>query len=76
MLAATRIVSASALTAAAVFLGVHFWRTPDPWSNGERVLSGALVALGILMVWRHRANLVRLAKGTEPRIGSRRERKP
>jgi glycerol-3-phosphate acyltransferase PlsY len=37
---------------------------------GQHLLAGAFAALGILVFLRHRANILRLASGTEPRIGS------
>ncbi len=37
--------------------------------RGDLVLPG--LALALLVAWRHRANVARLAAGTEPRIGAR-----
>ena len=31
----------------------------------------AAAALGLLIIWKHRANLKRVAEGTESRVGSR-----
>jgi glycerol-3-phosphate acyltransferase PlsY len=62
--AATRLSSAAALTAfalspiAAAFLSPRFW-----WV--------APAAIAALVFWRHRANIWRLVKGTEPRIGKK-----
>ena len=36
---------------------------------GERALLPMLVGFAILVIWKHRDNLVRLKNGTEPRIG-------
>lgn len=36
---------------------------------GERVLFPILLAFAILVIWKHRENLVRLKAGTEPRVG-------
>ena len=36
---------------------------------GERSLFPMLLGFALLVVWKHRANLVRLKAGTEPRIG-------
>jgi glycerol-3-phosphate acyltransferase PlsY len=36
---------------------------------GARHLFPMLLAFAILMVWKHRANIVRLRAGTEPRVG-------
>jgi glycerol-3-phosphate acyltransferase PlsY len=33
--------------------------------------AAAVVAMALLLVWRHRANIVRLRAGTEPRLGAR-----
>ena len=37
--------------------------------TGERSLFPMLLGFALLVVWKHRANLVRLQAGTEPRIG-------
>jgi acyl phosphate:glycerol-3-phosphate acyltransferase len=62
--AATRFVSLGSILAAiavpAAYLALHGTANP--------LLAGALVAMGILVVFMHRANLKRLLKGTEPRI--------
>ena len=59
---ATRISSAGALAATAVSpLAMFVWAGPVP------ALAVFLIALEI--IWRHRANIVRLRAGTEPRIG-------
>lgn len=43
--------------------------------SGERALFPVFLAFAILVVWKHRDNLVRLKTGTEPRVGrSRAER--
>jgi glycerol-3-phosphate acyltransferase PlsY len=36
---------------------------------GERALIPILAGFAILVIWKHRDNLVRLRAGTEPRIG-------
>lgn len=38
------------------------------WGLGPKV--PALVLMGLLLIWRHRANLARLMAGTEPRLGT------
>ena len=44
------------------------------WPLDRGVLS-ALIAMSLLLFWRHRANIRRLAQGTEPRLGSSRQEK-
>ena len=63
--ALSRISSLAALSAATCV-------TPGAWLAGERdplILAG-LSLLTLLVFWTHRANLVRLIKGTEPRFGA------
>ncbi|GIW87402.1 MAG: hypothetical protein KatS3mg108_1726 [Isosphaeraceae bacterium] len=69
--AVSRVVSLSSIVGMVAFLAVYFVRTPDPWSNRHRLLSWVVLGLAVLLIWRHRANLVRIARGTEPRIGQR-----
>jgi len=38
---------------------------------GERILLPMLLGFALLVVWKHRENILRLRKGTEPRIGSK-----
>ena len=38
---------------------------------GNRILLPLLLGFAVLVVWKHRENIVRLKKGTEPRIGSK-----
>ena len=38
---------------------------------GARPLMPMLIGFALLIVWKHRANLVRLRSGTEPRVGAR-----
>jgi glycerol-3-phosphate acyltransferase PlsY len=40
----------------------------------DRTVLGTLVAIGVLLVWRHRANIRRLASGTESRLGAKAEK--
>jgi glycerol-3-phosphate acyltransferase PlsY len=39
------------------------------WALGRTDLFPFLVAIALLVIWLHRANIARLANGTEPRIG-------
>ena len=60
----TRFVSLGSILAAiavpAAYIGLH--------GAENRLLAGALVVMGALVVVKHRANIGRLLKGTEPRI--------
>ena len=40
------------------------------WALGRGELIAALAGIALVVVWRHRANIVRLRAGTEPRVGS------
>jgi glycerol-3-phosphate acyltransferase PlsY len=64
MVATTRYVSAGSVAAAAVVPIVTTLLDGRPSTS-----TGALV-LAVLIIWRHRSNLSRLAKGTESRIGT------
>ncbi len=64
MVATTRYVSAGSVAAAAVVPVVTMLLDGRPSTS-----TGALV-LAVLIIWRHRSNLSRLAKGTESRIGT------
>ena len=66
----TRWVSlGSVLAAVAVpVAGLWFYGVAQPLLVRNPLLSGALFAMGLLVVVKHRANLRRLLAGTEPRI--------
>lgn len=64
----SRIVSLSSLTATTALPLLLLWRQPD-----EPLLHGFAVLL-VLFIWiRHRANLRRLLRGQEPRLGGPRQ---
>ena len=65
VLAATRIVSAASLLAAASFPVAMYFVT----SSRPSVL-GLAAAAALVIIWRHRPNLARLVRGEEPRLGS------
>ncbi|MCS7089117.1 MAG: glycerol-3-phosphate 1-O-acyltransferase PlsY [Verrucomicrobiota bacterium] len=65
-----RYVSLASISAA-VFLTAAMWLTQD-----HALLVWATTVVGVIAVVRHRENLNRLWKGTEPRLTWRRERKP
>ena len=62
--ALTRFVSLGSILAAVAVPAAYLWM------NGadNRLLAGALVLMGLLVIVKHRANIGRLLKGTEPRI--------
>ena len=69
----TKYVSLSSMTAAAIFPLINFfwpfWFEPHPVQTISSVVMAAFI------VWLHRENIVRLAKGTENKIGSKKKPK-
>ena len=63
----TRFVSLGSILAAiavpAAYIGLH--------GAENRLLAGALIVMGLLVVVKHRANIGRLLKGVEPRIAGK-----
>lgn len=41
------------------------------WALGDIALVPVLIALALLVVWQHRANIDRLRAGTEPKVGAK-----
>ena len=65
--ALTRFVSLGSILAAIAVPAAYLWlEGPD-----NRLLAGALVLMGLLVVVKHRANIRRLLAGTEPRIAGK-----
>jgi glycerol-3-phosphate acyltransferase PlsY len=62
LLLVLRISSAAGMTAAASAPLTAFLA-------GDRQLFLMLLGFALLVIWRHRENIARLAKGTEPRVG-------
>jgi glycerol-3-phosphate acyltransferase PlsY len=63
--------SSLASLVAAVFAPVYFiFGQGSAWYFGKGV-TAALFAMSALLVWRHSANITRLVKGTESRLGSK-----
>lgn len=60
--AISRISSLSALVAAAASV-------PLAWALGRPQVMLICAVMAVMVFWRHRANIARLAAGTEPRIG-------
>jgi glycerol-3-phosphate acyltransferase PlsY len=75
-LLATRYVSVSSLFGGLVFAVVHFGRTRAPFSRDEIAMTLVTIGLLVLLFFRHRKNLDRLRKGTEPKVPLRRSKKP
>ncbi len=59
----TRFVSLGSIIAATVIPVVAWFIYPDDW-----LLPSFLTLLGLMVIWRHRANISRLLAGTENRI--------
>jgi glycerol-3-phosphate acyltransferase PlsY len=66
MLALFRIVSLASVTAAAAFPVALFLIAHPP-----APVVGCAVGAAFVIIWRHRANLQRLARGDEPRLGEK-----
>jgi glycerol-3-phosphate acyltransferase PlsY len=75
-LLAMRMVSMASLLGAVVFVFAHFIQVKDPFRHDHAAMSIATVLLLVLLVVRHRANLARIAKGTEPKISFVRKKSP
>jgi len=58
----TRFVSLGSITAAMVVPSSAFWLYDGYW------VPGVLSILGLMAIWRHKANITRLCNGTESRI--------
>jgi glycerol-3-phosphate acyltransferase PlsY len=63
--------SSLAALIAALFAPVYTW-----WLFGWSAILPVVIAIGLLLVWRHRQNIVRLAAGTETRLGQKRASPP
>jgi acyl phosphate:glycerol-3-phosphate acyltransferase len=64
VLAVTRISSASGLVAAAVAPVLA-------WGAARQDFVPVLIALSLILFWKHRENIQRMIAGTEPRIGQK-----
>lgn len=65
VLASFRIVSLSSIAAAVAAIGL-MWVFPQPIAYQLVVIAG-----GLYVIWRHKANIQRLFAGTEPRVGQK-----
>ena len=64
---ATRWVSLGSILAAVAVPAAYLWMN----GTDNPLLAGALVAMGVLVILKHRANIRRLLTGTEPRIAGK-----
>jgi glycerol-3-phosphate acyltransferase PlsY len=66
----SRYVSLASMVAAVFAPAYYLFGDGVAWqADGTEVLS--LVAMGLLLVWRHRENINRLVAGTESKIGAK-----
>jgi glycerol-3-phosphate acyltransferase PlsY len=63
--------SSLAALVAAVFTPVYYLMCDGMAWRSEAAVALALGAMAALLLWRHSANIGRLVRGTEPRIGSK-----
>ena len=67
----TRIVSLGSLLASVTFAGFQmWWLMPEPFSESNWSKAAFSLLIPLLIIYRHRSNLVRLLKGEEPRFKS------
>ncbi|MEO8630387.1 MAG: glycerol-3-phosphate 1-O-acyltransferase PlsY [Betaproteobacteria bacterium] len=65
-----RFISLASIAAAVVAAIASWWALPSP------AYAGAICAIALLIVWRHRGNVRRLLSGSERRLTLRRSRTP
>ena len=63
--------SSLASLAAAAFAPVYYLLVDGVAWNADGRIAAAIVVMGMLLAWRHSANIKRLIEGTESRLGSR-----
>jgi glycerol-3-phosphate acyltransferase PlsY len=67
--AATRIVSLSSILGAIAFCGLELWLLmPAPFGHATWSLATFSAVVPVLIIVRHRTNLLRLCRGEEPRF--------
>jgi glycerol-3-phosphate acyltransferase PlsY len=64
---ACRYVSIASIVATSA-LPLTVWIFSDGWNSPNYLVFGLSVFIALLVIWRHRENVVRLARGTEPRF--------
>lgn len=70
----TRYVSLSSMVAGLAMLaaaGVEFWHGDTTLTGADGMVLGLLLVIFLLVVYKHRSNIVRLWKGTEPKAFTR-----
>jgi acyl-phosphate glycerol 3-phosphate acyltransferase len=72
----TRYVSMSSILGGLAWLIVHFSRVEDAWARDQIALSIASLGLEVLLIVRHRGNLVRIWQRTEPKVNLRKKKPP
>jgi len=68
--AVSRYSSLASLAAAVLSPVVYVLASGLLW-NAERAVTGAIVVMAALLVWRHKENIARLIQGKESRLGSK-----
>src|SRR5262249_31338948 len=66
LFAATRMVSVGSIAFALAFAASHFWLEAAPWTGPKKATSAFVVAASALVLVRHRTNVGRILRGTEP----------
>jgi len=67
-----RLVSLASIAAVLGFAVAEIWLLwPEPFSASHWSLATFSIAVPLLIVFRHRGNIVRILNGTEPRFGSK-----
>jgi glycerol-3-phosphate acyltransferase PlsY len=63
--------SSLASLVAAVFAPAYAW-----WLFGWSAILPVVIAISLVLIWRHRENIARLAAGTESRLGQKKASPP
>jgi glycerol-3-phosphate acyltransferase PlsY len=73
----TRIVSAGSILAAVTFGVVAVYRlTRDSWTDSASAMLAFAIAVPLLVIAKHHANISRLLRGKEPRFSAKRREPP
>lgn len=75
MMVLTRYVSLSSMVAGFAMMAAacyEFWWADGALSGADMTLLGLLLIIFVLVVYKHRANIVRLCQGTEPKAFTKR----
>ncbi|MBR1978227.1 MAG: glycerol-3-phosphate 1-O-acyltransferase PlsY [Akkermansia sp.] len=75
MMVLTRYVSLSSMVAGLAMMtaaGYEFWWADGDLSSADVTLLSLLMIIFVLVVYKHRANIVRLCQGTEPKAFTKR----